>query len=310
MDYSKFSKELETISGISLTPFKEETKEIDWDAVKENIEFLIGNGVEVIVPCGNTSEFYALTIEEAKEEVKKVVEIVDGRAKVVAGIGYSMKTAIELGKDAEQAGADAVMIHMPVHPYITDGGLIDYFSGIIEALHIPSLIYFKDPSVSDDVIKQLASIDKLVGIKYAINDLPRFAKIVTEVPADKNNLTWICGTAEKWAPFFYNAGAKGFTSGLVNIYPQKSFELLTALQEGNQETIWKVWKEVLPFEDLRAKYNNGNNVVVIKEAMELAGLRAGVTREPVGPLNASDRQEVMDLLKVWGFELKGENVIS
>lgn len=310
MDYAKFSKELETISGISLTPFKEGSKDIDWDAVKENIEFLIGNGVEVIVPCGNTSEFYALTIEEAKEEIKKVTEIVNGRAKIVAGIGYSLQTAVDLGNYAEEVGADAVMIHMPVHPYITERGLTAYFREVIEALNIPSLIYFKDPTISDNVIKQLASIDKLVGVKYAINDLPRFAKIVYDVPAEEYNLTWICGTAEKWAPFFYSVGAKGFTSGLVNIYPQKSFELLNALRENDQEVIWKVWREVMPFEDLRAKYNNGNNVVVIKEAMELVGLNAGVTREPVSPLNEADRQEVMDLLKSWGFELKNEKVIS
>lgn len=309
MDYTTFSKELETISGISLTPFKKDSKEIDWDAVKDNIEFLIESGLKVIVPCGNTSEFYALTIEEVKEEIRKVVEIVDGRARVVAGIGYSVKTAVDLGNYAAQAGADAVMIHMPVHPYITDQGLTDYFSEIIEALPIPSLIYFKDPSISDSVIKQLAPLDKLVGIKYAVNDLPRFAKIVHEVPSEQYNLTWICGTAEKWAPFFYSVGAKGFTSGLVNLYPQKSFEMLEALETGDYETAWKVWREVLPFEDLRAKYNNGNNVVVIKEAMELAGLNAGVTREPVSPLNETDRQAVKDLLESWGFEIKSEKAV-
>ncbi|WP_102348733.1 dihydrodipicolinate synthase family protein [Bacillus sp. Marseille-P3661] len=309
MSYVDFSKRLETVCGISITPFYEGSKEINWDGLKENIEFLINNGVEVIVPCGNTSEFYALTPEEAKEEIKRVVEIVDGRAKVVAGIGYSLHTAISFAQYAEAVGADAVMIHTPIHPYITESGLTSYLRKIIDSVNIPSILYYKDPEISDNVLKELAPLEKLVGIKYAINNLPRFAKIVQEVPKE-HNVTWICGTAEKWAPFYFNAGAKGFTSGLVNLYPQKSLEMLKALQENDQNTVWNVWKEILPFEDLRAKYNNGNNVVIIKEAMELLGLTAGVTREPVNPLNKHDREEVVQLLRSWGFELKIDKVAN
>ncbi|MCZ8517344.1 dihydrodipicolinate synthase family protein [Paenibacillus filicis] len=300
MSFAKLSKQLETICAINITPFYMNTKEIDYKGLEENVNFLINNGAKVIVPCGNTGEFYTLTIEEAKTVTKRVVEIVNGRAIVMAGVGYSMETAIELGTFAQQAGADCIMIHQPIHPYVTEQGYISYFKKIIEALEIPSIIYFKDPNLSDDVLKELAPLDKLVGVKYSINDLQRFAKVVREVPKE-TNITWICGTAEKWAPFFYHAGAKGFTSGLVNVYPQKSFELLKALQQEDQETIWSVWDEVLPFENLRAKYANGNNVVVVKEAMEQVGLRAGVTREPVDPLDKEDQAEVSKILASWGL---------
>ncbi|MCM3709142.1 dihydrodipicolinate synthase family protein [Sporosarcina luteola] len=308
MNYADFARQLETINGIPITAFKEDTKEIDWEGVKENIEFLINNGLKVVVPSGNTSEFYAMTLEEAKETTKRIVEYVNGRAIVVVGIGYSVETAIDLGKHAADCGADAVMIHMPIHPYITKEGAIDYFKNIIEALPIPSLIYFKDPHVSDSVLAELAPLEKLVGVKYSVNDLPRFKKTVSDIPKE-HNIAWICGTAEKWAPYFFHAGAKGFTSGLVNIYPEKSLELLNALQVNDLETVWKVWHEVLPFEDLRAKYNNGNNVVVIKEAMELVGLRAGVTREPVAALNAEDKEAIGQLIKQWGLQ-RSEEVLS
>ena len=298
MDYANLSKKFSTISAINMLPFDKETKAINWTGLEENIDFLLRNNMEIIVPNGNTGEFYALTIAEAKEVTEKVVELVDGRATVVAGVGYAVDTAIELGKAAQEAGADCVMIHQPIHPYITSRGAVTYFKSIIEALDIPSIVYFKDPNLSDEVLKELAPLEKLVGVKYAVNNLPRFAKLVQEVPAE-HNIAWVCGTAEKWAPFFYNAGAVGFTSGLVNIYPQKSLEMLAALREGDQETVWRTWEEVLPFEDLRAKYNNGNNVVVIKEAMEQLGLTAGVTREPVDPLDDNDKQEVAALLESW-----------
>jgi len=298
-NYREFAKRFETISAISMTPFFPDTKEIDWNGVKENVDFLLEHGAKVIVPCGNTSEFYALTLDEAKEEIRRVVEWVDGRALVLAGIGYSAETAIELGKYAQEVGADAVMIHQPIQPYVTDRGAVSYFKKIIEALDIPSVLYFKDPQLSDQVLKELAPLEKLVAVKYAINDLPRFAKVTRDIPADQYNLTWICGTAEKWAPFYFNAGAKGFTSGLINVCPEKSFQMLHGLQQGDSETVWKLWEETLEFENLRGKYNNGNNVVVVKEAMNQLGLTAGVTREPVDPLDEGDKQAVTQLLQKW-----------
>ncbi|MDC3416078.1 dihydrodipicolinate synthase family protein [Aquibacillus salsiterrae] len=303
MSYVDFSKKLETISGITVTPFKQGTKEIDWQGVRDNAEYLVNKGIKVIVPCGNTSEFYSLTVQEAKEEIKTVVEQVDGRATVIAGIGYAVDTAIELGNYAKDVGADGVMIHMPIHPYITNEGAVDYFKKIIESVDLPSIIYFKNASLSDNVLHQLAPLEKLVGVKYAVNDLPRFAHTV-QIANPNHHVTWICGTAEKWAPFFYQAGAKGFTSGLVNVYPEKALALLEALSKNEREAIWALWEEILPFENLRAKYNSGNNVVVVKEAMEQIGLNAGVTREPVATLNKEDKEAVEALIKKWGLKLQ------
>ena len=300
MDVQSIKQRLESVCSINVTPFHPTSKSIEWNWLEENIEFLVKNGLDVIVPCGNTGEFYSLTLEEAKAVTKRVVEIVHGRAVVVAGIGYSLESAIDMGKFAQQVGADAVMIHQPIHPYVTDSGILAYYRGIIESLNIPSVVYFKDPNISDDVLKQMAVLKNFIGVKYAINDLPRFSKLISEFPKNAN-VAFICGTAEKWAPYFYFAGARGFTSGLVNVYPEKSFQLLRALQAGDAETMWAAWRDVIAFENLRAKYNNGNNVVVVKEAMNQAGLHGGVTREPVGPLDELDTTSVENILRTWGL---------
>lgn len=299
MDVQSIKQRLESVCSINVTPFHPTSKSIEWNWLEENVEFLVKNGLDVIVPCGNTGEFYSLTLEEAKAVTKRVVEIVHGRAVVVAGIGYSLECAIDMGKFAQQVGADAVMIHQPIHPYVTDSGILAYYRGIIESLNMPSVVYFKDPNISDDVLKQMAVLKNFIGVKYAINDLPRFSKLINEFPKSAN-VAFICGTAEKWAPYFYFAGARGFTSGLVNVYPEKSFQLLHALQAGDAETMWAAWRDVIAFENLRAKYNNGNNVVVVKEAMNQAGLHGGVTREPVGPLDERDTSSVENILRTWG----------
>ncbi|WP_408010348.1 dihydrodipicolinate synthase family protein [Pseudalkalibacillus sp. A8] len=308
MKHLELAKKLETISAINLTPFYKDTKEIDWNSLKANIDFLIANGTEVIVPCGNTGEFYALTLDEVKEVTEKVVDYVDGKAVVMAGIGYSVPTAIELGKAAKNAGTDCVMIHQPIHPYVTDSGAVSYFKEIITNIDLPVVLYFKDPNLSDDILIDLAPLENLVGVKYAINDLPRFTKTVREYPR-KDGITWICGSAEKWAPYFYHAGATGFTSGLINIAPEKSFLMLEALKNDDHETVWRVWEDTLPFEELRAKNNNGNNVIVIKEALERISFTAGVTREPVDALSAEDRQGLENILSGWGLLRTGVETV-
>lgn len=299
MSINNLHEKLKTISGITITPFKS-NNEINWQGVEENVEYLVEKGLEVIVPCGNTSEFYSLTIDEANEETKRTVKIVSGRALVIAGVGYSVKTAIEMGLEAKKNGADAIMIHMPVHPYITSEGAKNYFEEIMKGVDIPTIIYFKDPHLDDEILVELTDNEQFVGVKYAINDVPRFAKVVNMIPKNKN-IAMICGTAEKWAPYYFIAGADGFTSGLVNVYPEKSFELLNLLKEKNYDEVFKIWHEIVEFEDLREKYNSGNNVIVIKEAMEMVGLSAGSTREPVAPLNTEDKEKVNNLMKRWGF---------
>ncbi len=309
MSDTNFYKKLETISGITVTPFNKDNQEIDWKGVEENIKYLVDKGLKVIVPCGNTSEFYALSIEEANEETKRTVEIVDGEALVVAGVGYSVKTAIDMGIKAKKNGADALMIHMPVHPYITSAGAKNYFEEIIQSVDLPVIIYFKDSHLDDEILVELTQYENFVGVKYAVNDLPRFAKVVKMMP-ENSNVAMICGTAEKWAPFYFMAGAVGFTSGLVNVYPEKSFEMLTSLQNDDYIGAMKIWHEIVEFEDLREKYNSGNNVVVIKEAMEMIGLKAGPTRAPVAPLGAEDRKRVFNLLKRWGFQIAAQTESS
>src|SRR5699024_654338 len=152
----------------------------------------------------------------------------------------------------------------------------------------------------DSIITELAKNEHFVGAKYAINDLPRFAKVVESVKT-LNNVAMVCGTAEQWAPFFFSVGAIGFTSGLVNVYPEKSLELLDVLQREDYKSAFKIWHQIIKFEDLRAKYNDGNNVAIIKESMNMLGLNGGVTREPVDKASDQDRKETYDLLKEWGF---------
>ena len=292
----KLAERLRTVHAINVTPFRED-RSVNYDLLERNIEFLIANDLEVIVPCGNTGEFYALSVEEAKAITRFVVETVNGRVAVLAGIGYDLGTAREMALAAQEAGVDAVMVHQPVHPYLMTEGLVRYYAGIARSVEIGVTLYVRHEAIDREVLSRVADLENVLAIKYAINDLPRFAGLVQSVEA---SVVWVCGTAELWAPFFFAAGAEGFTSGLVNIAPEMSLAMLAGLRRGDAASVRAVWRDVAPMERLRAKNRNGNSVSAIKEAMNLAGLPAGVAREPLGELNEADRQELIQILRSWG----------
>jgi 4-hydroxy-tetrahydrodipicolinate synthase len=296
VDHEKLAERLRTVHAINVTPFRED-RGVDYDLLERNIEFLIASGLGVIVPCGNTGEFYALSVEEALAVTRFVVERVGGRTAVLAGIGYDLGTAREMALAAQKAGADAVMVHQPVHPYVMTGGLIRYYSDIARSIEIGVVLYARHEAIDREVLSRVADIENVLAIKYAINDLPRFADLVQSGEA---SVVWVCGTAEMWAPFFFVAGAEGFTSGLVNIAPEMSLTMLDGLRRGDAEVVRTVWRQVAPIERLRAKNHSGNNVSVIKEGMNLVGLPAGRVRAPLGELDEADRQELIRILRSWG----------
>jgi 4-hydroxy-tetrahydrodipicolinate synthase len=296
VDREKLAERLRTVHAINVTPFREDGA-VDYDLLERNIEFLIANDLEVIVPCGNTGEFYALSVEEAKAITRFVVERVDGRVAVLAGIGYDLGTAREMASAAQEAGADAVMVHQPVHPYLMTEGLVRYYAGIARSVEIGVVPYARHEAIDREVLSRVADLENVLAIKYAINDLPRFASLVQSVDA---SVVWVCGTAELWAPFFFAAGAEGFTSGLVNIAPEMSLAMLDGLRRGDAASVRAVWRDVAPMERLRSKNRHSNSVSAIKEGMNLAGLPAGVVRVPLGELDEADRQELIQILRSWG----------
>ena len=296
MDYSDLAERLRTVHAINVTPFREDGS-VDRASLEKNVEFLLSNGLEVIVPCGNTGEFYSLSLEEAEAVTRFVVERVDGRATVVAGIGHDMKTAGRMASSAQDAGADAVMIHQPAHPYLTPEGLVRYYTGIARSLDIGVALYVRHETIDREVLHRVTALENVVAIKYAINDLPTLGYLVQSI---EDPVVWICGTAEMWAPFFFVVGAEGFTSGLVNVAPEKSLEMLQGLRAGDSESVQAVWREVAPLERLRARAHSGYNVAVIKAAMDLLGLAPGRVREPASELDETDRQELVRILKAWG----------
>lgn len=288
---------LKGINAIPVTPFSGDGG-IDYQAFASVLDHLIEGGMEAVYPCGNTGEFYSLTLEEAKETVSFAVRHVAGRAKVIAGIGYDSRTAVALARHAEQAGADGVMVHQPVHPFLLDRGMAEYYREVARSTRLPLVLYVKSEAVTDAALLEAAAEPNIVAVKYAVNHLPSFAKAVRLIG---NRFVWLCGTAEMWAPFFYAAGAEGFTSGLVNVDVSRPRLMLEALRLGRYQEAMCLWDEVRPFEELREANRSGNNVSVVKEAMAQLGRIDGRVRPPIAELLPEEKQRVASILGSWGL---------
>ncbi|MFC5650559.1 dihydrodipicolinate synthase family protein [Paenibacillus solisilvae] len=292
LQISEVRKQLGDIQGIHVVPFREDGA-VDEEALVVHLQNLSSSGIPVIVTCGNTGEFYSLSLEEARSVTRIAVKTVGDRALMVGGIGYDTATAAEMGLYAEECGAQALMLHQPVHPFQSERGYFEYVKAISMKTKLPLLLYVKIP-LSPEWFPRLADLDGVIGVKYAVPDPLAFAEAVR---TETERLVWICGLAEMWAPLFAEAGATGWTSGLVNVAPAISIGMRDALEQGDKERLWKLWHLAVPFEKLRARYHDGNNVSVVKEAMAQLGLGPRHVRPPIHELPAEERAEVDRILR-------------
>jgi 4-hydroxy-tetrahydrodipicolinate synthase len=270
--------------------------QVDIQKLDRLIRGLAAAKVHNLMAAGNTGEFFTLTMDEIRLVHRTTIKAADGMALVSAAVGRSLTDAKALARDAIAEGADAIMGHHPMDPFAGPAYQAAYFLDLADFCTVPVIAYVRSDGFSVDDFRRLALHPNIAGIKFASPNLMLLAEVIRatyEAPA-----IWVCGLAEGWAPAFYAMGARGFTSGLVNVFPERSHAIHKALESGDYATARTLIDEIAPFEALRTKYNNGANVTVVKEALGMLGTDVGPVRVPgVVELNAAEREilrEVVD----------------
>ena len=289
---------LKGISGVPVTPF-DERDQVAPAPLKALIERLAKAGIDNLVAAGNTGEFYALSLEEALAVTAQVAQANSGRSALTAGVGRSLKEAVVLARAAEKEGADALMIHQPPDPFASPQGMVEYNHAVAGATKLPVILYIRRDIFSDEEFARLLDHPNIIGMKYAFPDAPKLAeRIRIARPLGKIS---VCGLAEPWAAPFQAVGAQGFTSGLINVFPELSIEVRDALARNDYDTARKSCERIAPFEAMRAMQGSGWNVTVVKQAMRRMGHAVGRARPPASPeLPASYSLELEKILKNWG----------
>ena len=265
------------ISGILVTPFDDEG-DIASERQKPIVDRAIAAGVHILVANGNTGEFYSLTTDEAVAMVEAAAAHIAGRVPMVAGVGRGIRDACRLAAASAEAGASALMIHQPPDPFVASRGLLDYVSQVSDAGNdLPLILYLRNDTIGTAAIAGLCALPGVVGVKWAT---PNPMKLKAAMEAAPGHIVWVGGLAEVWAPALYAVGAQGFTSGLINVWPERSVAISVALESGDYAEARRLIAGMQVFEDIRAEDQGGANVAGVKTALQLMGNDCGAARPP------------------------------
>jgi 4-hydroxy-tetrahydrodipicolinate synthase len=297
MTFSELRAALADVVAIPVTPYRDGAPDIA--TFKMLLRRLVDNNITTITPNGNTSEFYALTAAERRQLIEASAEAVGGDAALLLGIGYDVETAnadVRIGRDV---GIRMAMIHQPVHPHVSAAGWVDYHAQIAaSAPDMAFVLYIRNEWVTAAMLVELANrCPNVIGIKYAIADPTRFARIRDLAGPDR--FVWIAGLAEPYALSYAAHGATGFTSGLVNVNPQLSLSLRDALRNGDYSLAGSLLARISQFEEMRAEDRSANNVSVVKEALAQLGLCERSIRPPSHEVSEAARDEIAGILAEW-----------
>jgi 4-hydroxy-tetrahydrodipicolinate synthase len=287
------------ISGILVTPF-DSNDEVAPLRLKPIVDRAIQAGVHVLVANGNTGEFYGLTTAEAERMVHAAAEHVAGRAPLLGGVGRSIRDACALARASKEAGASALMVHQPPDPFVSPRGVVAYVQRIAEAGQgLPLMLYLRNDGIGLDTIEKLCNVPGVAGVKWAC---PTPLRLAEAIRRGDPGIVWVGGLAETWAPPLCAVGARGFTSGLINVWPEHSVAIHAALEAGDYLRANKLIDAMNVFEEIRAEEQNGTNVTAVKAALQLMGQDCGPTRPPSAwPLTDRQMVALRRLLDSWGL---------
>lgn len=262
---------------------------VNYGKLGELIESQINGGTDAIVICGTTGEASTLTDEEHIECIRFAVRHTAGRVPVIAGTGSNDTAyAAQMSKDAEEAGADALLLVTPYYNKTSQRGLTAHFTAIADAVNIPVILY-NVPSrtgckIEIGTYKELSKHKNIVAAKEACGDISFIAQLAAETDLDIYS-----GNDDQVVPIM-SLGAKGVISVASNVIPREMHDMTKYALEGDFKTAAEL--QLRYFGLMKALFCDVNPIPV-KEAMNLMGMEVGECRLPLIKME----QSKIDLLK-------------
>lgn len=284
-----------------ITPFKKDGS-IDYETLKKIIDIQIENNIDAIIIAGTTGETSTLTHEEHMNLIKECIKYVDKRIPVIAGTGSNnTKTAINNSKEAEQLGADGLLIVTPYYNKTTQNGLINHYKKISEQVNVPIILY-NVPSrtglnIEPNTVKELVEqTNNIKGIKEASGNINNIIEI-KNLLGDKINI--YSGNDDQIVPIL-SLGGVGVISVISNILPKETHELVENYLKGNIE---KSRKEQIKMLKLIKALFIETNPIPIKKAMEEMKLINGTLREPLIELEEEHKKILKREMRRYGIDI-------
>lgn len=288
-----------TGAGVAIVTPMDPDGTVNYAVLGEMIEMQIAGGTDAVVICGTTGESSTLTDEEHRECIRYTVEKVNKRIPVIAGTGSNDTAyAIELSKDAEEMGADGLLLVTPYYNKTSQRGLVAHYTAIADAVNIPIILY-NVPSrtgvnISIDTYKTLAEHKNIAAAKEASGNISAIARLIAEC-GDK--LDVYSGNDDQIVPIMA-LGGKGVISVLSNVLPKQTHEIARLCLDNNCAEAAKLAAKYL---ELANSLFVDVNPIPVKEALNMMGIAAGPCRLPLYEMEESKKQALANALKNAGL---------
>ena len=284
-------KQLRGSYTVLVTPFTPDGESVDEAALRRIVEWQIRSGVPGIIILGSTGEFLSVSDDERALMVEATVDQAAGRIPIVVGTAAEWtKTAVRYSREAEAAGADALMIVPPFYCEPDEEEIWLHYRAIGERVSIPIMLYnnpfYSNVDLKPHLVARLSEIDTIRYIKESSGDIARIQAIGREAG---ERMTVFAGFH---AYDGFLLGAEGWVSVSGNVIPEMSARLFdVTVNEGNHAEGRALSDRMLPIV-------NGTDGAVArtKAAMALVGMPCGTPRPPRRPAEAADREMLSRML--------------
>ena len=289
-------------AGVAIiTPFHEDGS-INYDKLDELIDFHCTNGTDAIVICGTTGESSTLSEEEHMDCVKFAIQQTRKRIPVIAGTGSNCTyTAVEMSREADEAGADGLLLVTPYYNKATQGGLIAHYKAVASEVKAPIILYSVASRTgvnieAETVAELVRDVDNIVGVKEASGNISQVAKIMQ---LTDGNIELYSGNDDQIVPILA-LGGKGVISVLSNVAPRETHDIVAKFAAGDVAASRELQLKALP---LISKLFCEVNPIPVKKAVNLMGMEVGDLRLPLTELSEQHTEELKKAMLDFGIKL-------
>jgi dihydrodipicolinate synthase/N-acetylneuraminate lyase len=248
-----------------LTPFGA-NGDIDLEALRRHVDFLVAEGVDGVMPCGTTGEGPLLEDDEAAAVTQAVVAAASGRVRVLAHAGRaSTKATVGLAGRAIEAGADAVSAVVPYYYEVGDDQVLRHYRPLLERARDTPVYAYTIPArtgneLSPQALRTLAG-EGLAGLKDSTKSIERHREYLEATAASEGFVVFMGSDGILLEAL--ESGAGGSVSAIANVRPDLVVGLARAFAEGRSAEAKALQQEIAA---LRSALSDGPALVGLKRA--------------------------------------------
>ena len=288
-----------TGAGVALITPMNEDGSVNYEKLRELLEFHVANKTDAIIICGTTGEASTLSDEEHLECIRFACEVINKRIPVIAGTGSNCtQSAIELSKEAEKSGVDGLLLVTPYYNKATQNGLKAHYKAIAKEVNVPIILY-NVPSrtgtrlAPQTVVDLCHEVPNIVGVKDATGDISEVAELMSLA---KGTVDEYSGNDDQIVPVL-SLGGKGVISVLSNILPKETHDMVASYLEGD---VVKSCEMQLKYFDLVKALFCEVNPIPVKKALNLMGMEVGSLRLPLTEMEDANAKRLEEEMRKAG----------